>query len=85
MRHDKKTTALRSVMVMDEGAKGPLTGVHCASLLSSLESEPEFVNLLRSPGIDFQPGGIDSLESIPGLLIRLQIRALSSTHCSKDV
>jgi hypothetical protein len=30
--------------------------------------EPEFVNLLRSPGIDSQPGGIDSLESIPGLL-----------------
>jgi hypothetical protein len=24
------------------------------------ESEPIFVNLLGSPGIDFQPGGIDS-------------------------
>jgi hypothetical protein len=24
-------------------------------------SEPEFVNLLRSPGIDSQPGGIDFL------------------------
>jgi hypothetical protein len=54
-------------------------------------SEPKFVNLLRSPGIDSQPGragttslfdvptsqggGIDSLESIPGLLKLLQIRA----------
>jgi hypothetical protein len=37
--------------------------------------EPEFVNLSRSPGIDSQPGGIDSLESIHGLLKRLQIRA----------
>jgi hypothetical protein len=26
--------------------------------------EPEFVNLSRSPGIDSQPGGIVSLESI---------------------
>ncbi len=33
------------------------------------------VNLLRSPEIDSQPGGIDALESIPGLL-SLQIRAL---------
>jgi hypothetical protein len=24
------------------------------------KSEPEFVNLIRSPGIDSQPGGIDS-------------------------
>jgi hypothetical protein len=55
--------------------------------------EPVFVNLLRSPGFDSQPGGpvtatlfvvtacqstkaggIDSSESIPGLLKRLQIR-----------
>jgi hypothetical protein len=36
------------------------------------------VYILRSPGIDSQPGGIDSLGSIPGLLIRLQIRALIS-------
>ncbi len=41
-----------------------------------LSSKLEFVHLLRSPGIDSQPGGIDSLESIPGLLKRLQIRAL---------
>ncbi len=27
-------------------------------------------------GIDFQPGGIDSLDSIPGLLKRSQIRSL---------
>ncbi len=40
-----------------------------------VDSEPEFVNLLRSTGIDSQPGGIDSLESIPGLLKLLQIRA----------
>ncbi len=31
-------------------------------------TEPVFANLLRSPGIDSQPGGIDSSESIPGLL-----------------
>ena len=37
--------------------------------------EPEFVNLLRSPGIDSKPGGIDALKSIPGLFKRLQIRA----------
>jgi hypothetical protein len=36
---------------------------------------PVFVNLLRSPEIDFQPGGIDFSESIPGLHKRLQIRA----------
>ncbi len=55
-------------------------------------SEPIFVSLLRSPGIDSQPGGpvrqpflmyrparLNSLaESIPGLLKRLQIRALPS-------
>jgi hypothetical protein len=29
---------------------------------------PEFLNLLRSPGIDFQPDGIDPLESILWLL-----------------
>jgi hypothetical protein len=39
-------------------------------------SEPVFVNLLRSPGIDSQPGGTDSSEFIPGFLKRLQIRAL---------
>ncbi len=42
-------------------------------------SEPEHVNLLTSPGIDSQPGGIDSSESISGLLKRLQIRAGSDT------
>jgi hypothetical protein len=44
--------------------------------------EPVFVKLLRSPGIDSQPGGIESSESIPGLLKRLQIRALCSC-CGK--
>jgi hypothetical protein len=53
-------------------------------------SEPEFLNLLRSPGIDSQPGGpvrqplfnvpaarLQKLaESIPRLLKRVQIRAL---------
>jgi hypothetical protein len=33
------------------------------------------VKLPRRPGISSQPGGIDSLESIPGLHKRLQIRA----------
>jgi hypothetical protein len=58
----------------------------------NLAPEPEFVNILRSPGIDSQPGGwvrppylayrpawLHRLaESIPGLLKRLQIRALDS-------
>jgi hypothetical protein len=35
--------------------------------------EPVFV---RSPGIDSQPDRLDFLKSIPGLLKRLQIRAL---------
>ncbi len=41
------------------------------------ESEPVFVDLLRRPGIDSQPGEIDSSESIPGLHKRLQIWALN--------
>jgi hypothetical protein len=42
--------------------------------------ETVFVNLLRSPGIDSQPGGIGfhSSESIPGHHKRLQIRALTA-------
>ncbi len=39
-------------------------------------TEPVFVVLLRSPGIDAKPGGIKSSASIPGLHKRLQIRAL---------
>ncbi len=39
--------------------------------LAAGEPEPAFVNLLRSPGIDSQPGGIDSSESIRGLLEHL--------------
>ncbi len=38
-------------------------------------TEPEFVNLLRGPGIDSPPGGIDSLESISWLVKSLQLRA----------
>ncbi len=41
----------------------------------SLETRPVFVDLLRRPGIDSQPGEIDSSESITGLHKRLQIRA----------
>ncbi len=56
-----------------------------------VRAQPVFVNLLRSPGIDLvgryynpffvparqvtQAGGIDTSESISGLLKRLQIRA----------
>ncbi len=54
------------------------------SLVLTHYSEPVFVNLLRSPWIDFQPGGIDSLESIPGLLKRLQIRALMHAYTDPD-
>jgi hypothetical protein len=45
--------------------------------------ETVFVNLLRSPGIDSQPGGIDSSESIPGHHKRLQIRALAANFNSR--
>ncbi len=38
-------------------------------------TEPVFVDLLRSPRIDSQPGEIHSSESIPGLHKNLQIRA----------
>jgi hypothetical protein len=41
-----------------------------------VHAESVFVNILRSPGIDSQPCGIDSSELIPGLHKRLQIRAL---------
>jgi hypothetical protein len=40
--------------------------------------EPKSVNVL--PGIDSQAGGIDPLESIPGLLKRLQIRAQYTSY-----
>ncbi len=40
--------------------------------------EFKFVDLLRSPGIDSQPGGIDSLESSHGFLKRLRIWLLTS-------
>jgi hypothetical protein len=46
---------------------------------------------LSIPGIDFasrawrQPGGFDSLESIPGLLKRLQIRAPGTFQILADV
>ncbi len=36
--------------------------------------EPEFANILKSPGIDSLPDGIDSLALIHGFLKRLQIR-----------
>ncbi len=40
--------------------------------------KPVFANLSRSPGIDSQPGKIDSSESIPELIQLLQIRAQHS-------
>jgi hypothetical protein len=40
-----------------------------------IRTEPVFLNLSRSPGIDSQLGKIDSSESIPRLYKRLQIRA----------
>jgi hypothetical protein len=46
-----------------------------------IRPEPVFVNLLRSPEIYSQPGGIDSVELIPGLLKLLQIRALHAVSC----
>ncbi len=42
-----------------EYRRGWVWGLNCHKT-----SEPKFVNLLRSPGIDSQSGGIDSLESI---------------------
>jgi hypothetical protein len=55
----------------------------CADPSSKLIPEPVFVNPLRSPGIDSQPGGVDSSESIPGLFKRLQIRGqfLTVSRC----
>jgi hypothetical protein len=49
------------------------------NILPKLYPESIFVNLLRSPGIDSQPGGMNffSSESIPRFLKRLQIRALT--------
>ncbi len=41
----------------------------------TVHTEPVFVNLLRTSEINSKPGGIDSSESIPGLLRRLQIWA----------
>jgi hypothetical protein len=38
------------------------------STLLNYRTEPEFVNFLRSPGIDSQPGGIDSLNRFLGSL-----------------
>jgi hypothetical protein len=42
-----------------------------------LSSRARICKPLRSPGIDSQPGGIDSLELIPELLKRLQMAAQS--------
>ncbi len=50
----------------------------------NIQTEPVFVNLIKSPGIDSQPGGIDSLESIPGLHKRLKIRAQYSRWRKKQ-
>jgi len=46
------------------------------SYFSREGTEPAFVTLITSPGVDSQPGGIVSSESIPGLIKRLQMRAL---------
>ncbi len=43
-------------------------------------SEPEFVNLLRSPGTYSKLDRIVSLESIPGLLQLLQTGSVLDTH-----
>jgi hypothetical protein len=65
----------------------------------SQHTEPEFVNLLRSPGIDSQPGGpvrqphltdrpakLQRLAgSIPGLLKHLQIRVLLYVHATPRI
>jgi hypothetical protein len=37
--------------------------------VTDVRTELVFVDLLGIPGIDSQPGGIDSLESIPGLYV----------------
>ncbi len=51
---------------------------------NQLNVEPVFVNLLRSPGIDSQPDGNDSSESITGILNRLKIRALVQTITQRN-
>jgi hypothetical protein len=49
-----------------------------------LGSEPECLYILRSPGIDSQPGGIDFLESIPGLLKKCT-KSGSGMHKKGDI
>jgi hypothetical protein len=49
------------------GGRGELRGLR---KYVQLYTEPVFVNIIRSSGIDSRPGGIDSSESIPGLLKR---------------
>jgi|688.fasta_scaffold199684_1 hypothetical protein len=49
-----------------------------------IRAEPVFVDLLRSPRIDSQPGKINSSESIPGLhkhlQMRAQVKAVTDSH-----
>jgi hypothetical protein len=46
------------------------------STLTPMPESPMPKSFDFASGIDIQPGGIDSLDSIPGLLKRLQIRSL---------
>ncbi len=57
-------------------SRSPLIGLGGGGGASAsiISTEPVFLNLLRSPGIDSQPDGIDSW-----LLKHLQIRALDTT------
>ncbi len=62
---------LKQIYVLEEKTSTP-------PLYTVYVEKPEYesVNLLWRPGIDTQPGGTDSLESILGLLKRFQTRAL---------
>ncbi len=66
-----------TIQFLVKGGLAMLSGVPSLNLRLSFV----FVNLFRSPGIDSQATwAVDSSESIPGLLKRLQIRALHSNN-----
>jgi hypothetical protein len=71
----EKTESYRKFATsVNETGDQPFAGV----AQTSEESEPEFVILLRGPGIDSQPGGIDSWA-----LELLKIRTLKSLRLKK--
>jgi hypothetical protein len=67
-------------VVAEKGGEMSVAHSNDGNNTNNQQPEPLFVSLLRSPGIDFQPGGIDYLESISGLLKRLHNWAQGSSN-----